>query len=113
MMNNPTIVDKLQDLIKQATTERSHYYVATTALETKEFIHRLCAAIDHLKSINEELTHIILNEIQRYHCIGEARLASKLRKAWNFVRKHKENEDFDTFLGLVDVLLQQLDENNK
>jgi hypothetical protein len=35
------IVDKLRDLHKQATTERSHYYVAATSLEALHTIEHL------------------------------------------------------------------------
>ena len=35
------IIEKLEDLILQATTERSHYYVAATAREAVEEITRL------------------------------------------------------------------------
>jgi hypothetical protein len=39
------LVDKLEDLIKQATTEHSHYYVATVAGEAVREIRRLRLAI--------------------------------------------------------------------
>lgn len=35
------ILDKLRDLHKQATTERSHYYVAATCLEAIQEIESL------------------------------------------------------------------------
>jgi hypothetical protein len=36
-----TILEKLQDLLKQATIERSHYYVAQTCREAIAEIKRL------------------------------------------------------------------------
>jgi len=35
------ILEKLQNLLKQATTERSHYYVASVVLESIAEIKRL------------------------------------------------------------------------
>jgi hypothetical protein len=35
------IIEKLEDLVKQATTERSHYYVASTAREAASEIKKL------------------------------------------------------------------------
>ncbi len=40
------ILEKLIDLHKQATTERSHYYVAATVKEAAEEIRRLRALLD-------------------------------------------------------------------
>jgi hypothetical protein len=111
MNNTPTIVDKLEDLIKQATTERSHYYVASLALETKEFIHRLCAACERLKRINYGLTDIILGEARRYSYICEVGQARRMRKALKTVSD--KNEDFDEFLKLVDTILKQLDGHSR
>lgn len=36
-----TIIEKLEDLLKQATTERSHYYVASCCREAIAEIKRL------------------------------------------------------------------------
>ena len=39
------ILERLKDLYKQATIERSHYYVATTAREAIDIIEQLRQAI--------------------------------------------------------------------
>ncbi len=39
------IIEKLQDLHKQATTEQSHYYVANTVIEAIQEIHKLRSAL--------------------------------------------------------------------
>lgn len=43
---NDDIIDKLIDLHKQATTERSHYYVASCCKEAIEEITRLRTIIE-------------------------------------------------------------------
>ena len=43
------ILEKLEDLLKQATTERSHYYVAGCCREAIAEIKRLRAAVEVLK----------------------------------------------------------------
>lgn len=44
-MSDDDILEKLLDLHKQATTERSHYYVAATSLLAIEEIRRLRAIV--------------------------------------------------------------------
>jgi hypothetical protein len=39
------IIEKLEDLYKQATAERSHFYVAGTAMEAMQIIHKYRAAL--------------------------------------------------------------------
>ena len=45
------ILDKLRDLHKQATTERSHYYVASCCNEAIATIERLSRIEDDLKNV--------------------------------------------------------------
>lgn len=40
-MNSDDVIDKLNDLHKQATTERSHYYIASVVREAIAEIQRL------------------------------------------------------------------------
>lgn len=44
------IIEKLDDLIKQATTERSHYYVRSVAEDAKRRIGELEAALKNAKA---------------------------------------------------------------
>jgi len=43
--HSPDILDQIADLIKQATTERSHYYTATVLLLARDEIIRLRALL--------------------------------------------------------------------
>ncbi len=60
------ILDKLRDLHKQATTERSHYYVAATCLEAiqeieslrKQFLEGIGGVLDKIKQTDEVLQHL-------------------------------------------------------
>jgi hypothetical protein len=47
----PDILARLVDLAKQATTEKSHYYVAATAIEANEEIVKLRAALRALSDM--------------------------------------------------------------
>lgn len=53
-MNN--ITEKLEDLIVQATKERSHYYVASCAREAITEIKRLRTALNYIKQVVEKAT---------------------------------------------------------
>jgi hypothetical protein len=46
-MKKQTVVDKLRDLHRQATEERSHYYTGKVILEAIDEINRLYAALSH------------------------------------------------------------------
>jgi hypothetical protein len=50
----PDIVDKLVDLHKQATTERSHFYVASTV---KEAIDEIIALRLKIGALQRDLTN--------------------------------------------------------
>ncbi len=60
------ILDKLRDLHKQATTERSHYYVAATCLEAiqeieslrKQFLEGVVGIVDKLKQNDAVIAHL-------------------------------------------------------
>lgn len=60
------ILDKLRDLHKQATTERSHYYVAGTCLEAiqeieslrKQFLEGIGGIVDKLKQNDAVIAHL-------------------------------------------------------
>ncbi len=62
------IVEKLDDLIKQATTERSHYYVRSVALEAKQEISKLYSGLEVCK---EALGAIL--EVRAFYkrCFGD------------------------------------------
>ena len=51
-MRNEDIIDRLFDLYKQATTERSHYYVADTVQAAMEEIARLRLALNEERMKN-------------------------------------------------------------
>lgn len=60
------ILEKLRDLHKQATTERSHYYVAATCLEAiqeieslrKQFIEGVGGIMEKMKQTDAVLAHL-------------------------------------------------------
>lgn len=60
------IIDKLRDLHKQATTERSHYYVASTCLEAiqeieslrKQFLEGIGGIVNKLKENEAVIAHL-------------------------------------------------------
>jgi hypothetical protein len=53
------ILDKLRDLHRQATTERSHYYVASCCNEAIGEIERLRAVVDSLFASATEARNIV------------------------------------------------------
>lgn len=61
------IVDKLKDLLKQATAERSHYYVAGTCREAIAEIERLRADMMRIESFTDDQGGVvkIVNEMCR------------------------------------------------
>lgn len=59
-----TIIEKLEDLLVQATTERSHYYVASTVKEAIEEIKRLeyLHKLDHSLADQWQKKNELINE---------------------------------------------------
>ena len=52
VIDEPDIVDSLKDLHKQATTERSHYYVAKCCLDAINEIERLRDLLNDMQYID-------------------------------------------------------------
>ena len=48
-----SLIERLRDLHKQATVERSHYYVGKCALEAADRIEALEAALRRIDAIND------------------------------------------------------------
>ena len=61
------IIDKLKDLHKQATTERSHYYVASCCKEAIAEIERLRADLMRIEDFSSDQGGVvkIVNEMCR------------------------------------------------
>ena len=61
------IVDKLKDLLKQATTERSHYYVASCCKEAIAEIERVRADLMRIEDFTADRVGVVqvVNEMCR------------------------------------------------
>jgi hypothetical protein len=79
---------KIEDLIKQATTERSHYYTASVLKESHGQIERLAKALEEAKAIIAEFAAYVLDNNGELQIINDPSEADFVR-AHNFIASHK------------------------
>lgn len=77
----PTIAEKLDDLHKQATTERSHYYVGSLCQEAAAVIRAMEAALDHTLPVLEAVQRMMAPQAKSIGMVTGGPLDAEIRAA--------------------------------